>query len=449
MSPIRVIVIGAGASGLAAAFRLKARGADVLCLEASNRSGGCILTERRDGCLMEAGPNSLRDTSADLRALIGKLGIEKDRTPAAEDAKTRYLFMRGRLVPLPNGPIKFLFSPFLSLPAKLRLFCEPFISVRKSGPPETVGQFIRRRMGKGVARDLMDALVSGVYAGDQDRLEVDAAFPKFVKFEREHGSIFRGLMAAKKSGTSEFGRPLYSFRDGLSALTGALAAALGDSLRLSTRAAGMERKGGRWVVSLEGGGSAEGDAVIIATSAPDAAPLIAGLDAAAAAPLAAVPHSRLAVVSVRFAAADVPRALDGFGFLIPRREKVRILGVIWSSALYPGRAPAGSMLLTVMIGGAHDPAAVDLDDVQLREAVLRDLERTMSIRRPPESLHIRRWPRAIPHPAPGHMEKMNAVRAALAAHPGVHLIGNYFGGISVPDCVTAGLRLADSFPLKS
>ncbi len=439
--PPRIIVVGAGVSGLAAAWRLKSLGAEVLCLEAEARPGGAVHSRRTDGYLIEAGPNSLRDTSPGLRGLIDRLGLQY--LPAARGARTRYLFQGGRLVPLPNSPVKFLFSPFLPLRAKLRLLCEPYIKPRTDDEPETVGEFVRRRMGPGVAARLMDALVGGIYAGDQERLEVRSAFPKFVQMEREHGGILRGMKAARRAGSSDFGRPLFSFREGLSALPAALAAALAGGLRTGARAEALAPRGGGWTLSLAGGETLEADGVIVATSATDAGKLLAALAPGAARHLEAVPHTRLAVVSVGVAEGRVGVPLDGFGLLIPRSEKLRMLGVIWSSALYEDRAPEGQALLTVFIGGAHDPGAVDLSDEQLTSAVMGDLERSMGIRGDPDFFHVRRWPRAIPHPERGHAARMEEVRGALSAHPHLHLIGNYLGGISVPECMDAGLRAGE------
>jgi oxygen-dependent protoporphyrinogen oxidase len=465
----RAIVIGGGVAGLAAAHEILGRsarvvgGLEVVCLEAADRPGGNIRTERAGGYTLEWGPNGFLDNVPATLDLARRLGLSDRLLPADAASERRFLYRAGRLRLLPGGPLSFLFSDVLTWPGKLRVLGEPFGPRPPAEGDESVFDFAARRIGREAARVLVDAMVTGVYAGDSTRLSLKATFPKMWRMEREHGSLTRAMLAkrkaaraagkvtggggaagAKAGGPAGPGGHLTSFRDGLDEIIGALARALGPSLRLGSPAAGIRKDGAGYRVEVRGSGEIEGDAVVLAFPSWSAAEVVAPLDPELSGHLAGIPSASLAVVHLGFDAGRIGGAPRGFGFLVPRGEGPRILGTIWASSVFPGRAPAGKVLLTTMVGGARDPEAVGLDEAALLEIVRGDLRRTMGIEAEPEFARIFRHPRGIPQYPVGHPQRLEAIEGRLAGHPGLFVSGNSYRGISVNLCVDEALRVAEA-----
>ncbi len=433
----RTIVVGAGLSGLAAAYALIRAGKDAVLLERSQRPGGVVRTERIDGFLLEAGPNTVRSTR-ELRYLAGELGLS-DQMLLASPAAPRFVDFRGHLHRLPSSPGSFVTSALLSPAAKLRLLAEPF-QPRGARDDESVRDFFARRLGREVADRLVEPFVAGIFAGSATRLEAAAAFPTLARWDRAHGSLLRGALLERRARAGEPPAPrgLVSFRDGLETLPRALARALGQTLRPTTPALGLERRGGRWVVRTSAG-DFEGAAVLLASPAPAAAELVRPVSAEAADALDAIPHPPLAVLHLAWPQSALTRSLEGFGHLVVPSPERRILGAVWSSSLFPGRAPEGFALLTVFLGGARDPEVLDLPDDELAAVAARDLEAQGVTRGSPRVVMTTRWERSIPQYEAGHRERMAALEKAEAELPGLRFLGSYRGGVSVGDVLRNAL----------
>lgn len=440
----RTIVVGAGLSGLSAAWAIARSGGDVELLEATPRPGGVARSERRDGFLVELGPNTVRPT-APLWNLVAALGLGGEAL-LTDPRSPRYVDFGGELHPLPMGPGALVRSRLLSASGKWRLLTEPF---RRSAPAEdeTVADFVRRRLGPEAAERLVEPFVAGVFAGSASRLSIAAAFPRLARWERERGSLVLGAVADRRRSPRPATPPprgLLSFRDGLEALPRALAAALGPAFRPDAAASAIApRPGGGWTVTF-GSQQRDADRILLAVPAHAAARLVEGIAPDAASALAAIPHPPLAVLHLSWPESALPRPLVGFGHLVCPDPGRRILGAVWSSSLFPGRAPSGRALLTVFLGGTRDPGAPSLSDDALTDIAARDLRAEGLARGDPDLVLLTRWERSIPQYERGHQRRIAAISAAEHRWPGLRFLGNYRGGVSVGDVVASGLEAAAS-----
>ena len=436
-----VIIIGGGIAGLTAAHHLKRQKVAVTLLERDNSVGGAIKTVlRNDRYLLELGPNTFLGSSDPIFELARELEI--DRHLVQNDSKKRFVFRNEKLHEVPIGPKEFLFSPVLSRKGRLRVLFEPFVR-RKSEGSESLAAFVTRRAGKELLEALVDPFVSGVYAGDPFQLEIKSVFPRLVEIENQYGSIFKGMRHLK--GT--FGKNrLLSFLWGMQTLPSRLHDLMEKEVRTHSAAEAILPAGnGRWAVLTDSRGEEiVADAVVIATPAHEAARLLMPHAHDIFSSLMGIPYVSLAVVHAVFRRSEIPRDLDGFGFLIPRREKVRLLGSIWSSALFPNRAPNGETLLTCFVGGATDPFAIDLDDQDILTHVRQGLEQTMSVRAEPRFYNITRISQAIPQYTIGHSARLSEIERCMKSLPGVFLTGSYFTGISVADTIVHSKKTAAS-----
>jgi oxygen-dependent protoporphyrinogen oxidase len=455
---LRVAVVGGGISGLAAAHALVARGDDVVLLDADARPGGLIRSERRDGFLCEAGPQALLDGPAETRALIAAAGLGGRALAARPEARRRFVYVRGKLRPLPTSPPALIKTDLVSARAKLRLLAEPFVRRRRADgagggdtDDESVLAFAERRFGVEVARSVVAPAVIGIYAGDAASLSIGSALPRLAEMERRSGSVLRAAIAGRRKGGGGIGRAC-SFPDGLEELPRALAAALGDRRRVA-RAAGLERAAAGWRVACDGGAAVEADRVVLAVPAESAAALLAplpgGPDAAAA--LRAVPMAPVAVACLGFrpAASGAVAAATGvdlgaYGFLVARGEGVRLLGCQYESSIFEHRAPEGAVLLRAILGGTFDPAIVDASDDAVAAQAAGDLRRVAGLARDPDFVAVYRYPAGIPQYDLGQAARVRAVDAALAALPGLTVIGQAVRGVGLADCIRAGAAVAGS-----
>ncbi len=445
------IVIGAGLSGLACALHLERAGVAVTLLDAGDAPGGNLRTKivPVDGgrYVLDLGPNSFGDGSADLMDLVRACGADADLVPAAEAAcETRYIFRNGRIVPVDPGP-RLLLSPLLPIAARLRLMCEPFIGrSRADAPEETLAAFCDRRLGRMARLKLLTPVVSGIYAGDPEKLGAESAFPAMIALEREHGSLVRAAM--KGHGPPGRGR-LQTFEDGLAALPRRIADALGAAYRPRTNVTSLTRAADGWRVAVRSNGTDDaGDEVltardvIVATPAVAAARLLADTAPGLAADLAAIRYAPMVVVHVGVRREDAGAIPDAFGVLVPREEGLRILGAIFSSRLFADRAPQGHELVTIFTGGDLDPEAPSLPDDEILAYVLRDLRTALPGAWTPALTRITRWPLAIPQYVVGHKDRVARIEAAERAVPGLTLLGNWRGGIAMPNCAREGAAAA-------
>ncbi len=442
MKKISTIIIGAGVSGLSAAVALKKRGVDVSVLEARPSAGGVIHTICREGYLCESGPNTMTVSKPESLAFLEEIGLLDTALDATPATKKRFVVQNGRLIPIPTSPIALFGSNFLSWKARLRIMREPFVP-RGGDENETLAGFVRRRLGVEILRELVDPFVSGVHAGDPERLVIRHTFPKKYHIEQTHGSLLRGMM---KAGRKTIPRHrLISWPGGLSDLVLGLSAHLENKIRLSTPVKSLKKQGAKFTVVI-GRGDIEADRVIMATDAMNASRLLAPLFPDIA-PLEKMPHAPMCVVHLGFPRASVGHPLDGFGFLISRSRGIRTLGTLFSSTLFPNRAPQGHILLTAFMGGMLDQQAISLDDATLTQAVLNDLRSLLRIEGPPSFQNIIRWAHAIPQYEGGHSSMLQTCQAIESACPGLYLIGNYRGGISLEDCLSNGQALGTSMPV--
>jgi protoporphyrinogen/coproporphyrinogen III oxidase len=438
-----VLVVGGGLTGLALAHVLAERGTPVTVLEAGERVGGNIRTkmlQRTEGTwLLDLGPNSFGEKSEAFVGLARSVGLENRIVRASDAAKRRYVWRGGalRLV----SPRTVLFTsgllPFLD---RMRLLREPFVGRRREAGEETLAAFCDRRLGRAAREKLLTPVVGGIYAGNPVELGAESAFPAMVALEREYGSLIRAAVRGK--GPSSRGR-LCSFVDGLSELPDALGKRLGKAIVTGARAARIGWTRTAWRVTTADGREFDARQLAVTVPAAQAAEMLSA-DKTLAGELAAIPYAPMAVVHVGLRVGALLRAPPGFGFLVPRDEGLRILGAIFSSALFEGRAPAGYSLLTVFIGGRLDPEAPSLSDRELRDHVVADLRRALRLVDEPLFCEITRWPRAIPQYVVGHKDRIARIDAACRAYPGLHLLGNWRGGIAMPDCVRNARALAET-----
>lgn len=446
-----VAVLGGGLTGLAAAHRLAALGHPVRLFEQGSRLGGVVQTELKDGWLSESGPNSFQESSPEIGALLGDLGLQPEILEASPAAKNRYLVRDGELVPLPMSPGQLLRSPLFSLGTKLRIFQELFSARRNRIGDVALAPFIRVHFGQEMVDQAVQPFVSGIYAGDPEKLSTRHAFPRLWQLEKEHGSLLRGQIALARqrraAGLPRMPR-LISFRRGLQALPEALAAGLprGTAL-LKTRVDGLVPAGSRWTIHWHDGWRTHTevfDSVVSALPAPALARLkIGAFDEASLAGLAAVETAPVSSLFLGFRRDQVAHPLDGFGALVPAVEKRAVLGVIFSSTLFPGRAPAGHVALTVMVGGALQPELAALSPDQLWATVRVDLRDLLGVTGEPVVRRHTFWPQAIPQYHLGHERHLIAMDACESLHPGLFIGGNVRDGIALPNCLLAGQRLAE------
>jgi len=447
-----IAVVGGGISGLSLAHALKARGREVVVLEAQERAGGLIRSERADGFLLEWGPNSLLDREPALRTFVDALGLSERLVPAHPSVKRRFLYTRGALRALPGSPPAFLKSDVLPLGAKLRVLGEVFSSRAPPGADESLARFGRRHLGRRATETLVDAAQTGIYAGDPEKQSVAAVFPQLVRMEREHRSLVLALVRGERQRRKSPPPPssltgaVMSFEGGLGTLVKALAEALGPAVQCGVSLEGLSREGAGFRLSLSRGKGAETllcNEVVLSTPAYVSAQVVRPLDAALADELAGIRYAPIAVVHLGYARADAEAVPDGFGYLIPEAEGQTLLGCIFASRAFPFRAPDDGVLLSCMVGGARHPERVDLSEEALVALAREALERHLGLTVPPRHARAIRWPRGIPQYELGHLERLERIDARLAALPGLYLTGNAYRGVGVNDCLRNALALAE------
>lgn len=411
---VELVVLGAGVAGLATAHRARRAGREVRVLEASDRAGGLVRSVRRDGLLLEQGPQALQAT-AELATLVDELGLRERLVTPAPDAALRWILHEGQRVALPRGPRELVGWPAVRPWELVRLAAEPLVG-GTAPASETVTAFARRRFGPAGAR-LVDPLVAGIFGGDPDELEVQSALPSLAGLERAHGSVLRG--ALRRRPAVDLPRGPLSFDDGVETLVRALARGLGDDLHLGCGVRGLEAVPDGWRVSHAGGSLVAREVVV-------AAPL-AQASRWLRAPELAVPSSPIAAVHLAFRREDVERPPRGFGWLAPRRERLDVLGGLYVSATFPGHAP-GCVLVRVMLGGTRAPSRALGSDAELVAAAWAAVAEVDGLRAAPAVVDVVRHPHGIPQYRLGHAER---VAAWQRRWPGLRFVGWETTGIGV------------------
>jgi len=463
----QTIVIGAGISGLTAAYRLKTLGVDVLLVEGSGAPGGVIRSQSTGDYLVERGPNSVQATAPFL-SLVEELGIS-DKLVEGDPKAPAFVYFKGSLHPVPRGPAALISTDLLSVSAKLALLAEPFKAKRQSGAEESVSSFFGRRLGKEVAERLAGPFMSGIYAGDPDRLSIQAAFPALAELESEHGSLLRGgiaRMRKAKSASKESPpaaapsrrRRSCSFSAGMEVLPEALASCLGKELWLNSKVselraaakpitAGEEDRPERFEIKLDGCDKADrltSETLVIATPSIAAADLLAPISEELGQLLREIEYPPLAIVSVAYDTALIKESLKGFGFLVAPGEDLNILGCVYNSNLFPERAPVGKVLLTCFVGGARKPLLARRKDPELSALVHTDLKKILGISGEPTVVSVTRYERSIPQYNIGHADRVRRIDGLVGGIRGLWLTGNYLHGVSTPDCIKEADRVARS-----
>jgi oxygen-dependent protoporphyrinogen oxidase len=442
---MRVVVVGAGPAGLATALGLHARGIDVTVLERATEVGGRVRTLARDGRQVELGPAGILDDAPDTTALLRALGDHGPAiVPADPVVKRRYLVRDGVPRALPTTPPGFLFGGALSVAARFGVLRELF-APRGDTRGESIAAFARRRVGTALAESLVQPMVLGVFGGDYELLELESAFPRMAALEAAHGSVLRGLRAEARDreDRGEARARLITFSGGMGSLPSAMASVLGARVRTGVRVLAIERAGQGYRL-LADAGAVDADRVMLATESDVAADLLAPIDARITELLRTIPSVPIASVTLAIARDRVGHALDGFGLLVPRRERMQTMGVLFMTSIFPsaGIAPSGEALFRVMMGGANDPSIDAFEDAAILDAAEREVGALLAFRAPAHFRHLQRWPRAIPQYTLGHKERARELEERLSSTR-ISLVGTAVHGVGVNDVLRDAARTVD------
>ena len=435
----RIAVVGAGISGLSTAYWLQKHGYSVTVLEKTSHIGGSIITENADGFLIDLGPNSGLETSEVLKDLIDEIGLQDQKIYANEASNNRYVVRDSLLHAIPMSAGKFLKTKLFSTRAKIRLFKEPFI---KPTDVEDISlaDFVRYRLGDEFLDYAINPFVAGVYAGDPEVLSTPAAFPKLYALEQKYGSFIKGTIKGarerkKRKEVSKDRAKMFTFLDGMQTFTDRLAEKLEERIQIGTPVVQLTPGETGWRIWTESGDTHEFDAVVLSVPSRELFQLLEPIVNDRVAPLETVPYPPVAVVFMGFKDEVVERDLDGFGFLVPKVENKQILGSIWSSTIFPNRAPEGFVAFTTFVGGTRQPDLANLDDEALTKIVIEDLNDLVGIRAEPAFVRIKRWPRAIPQYVMGYPKIQQLFTELEEEYPGLYFAGNFRRGIGIGDSV--------------
>jgi len=437
------IIAGAGIAGLTIAYELQKRNMPYLLMEAGPEAGGVVRSLHRNGFELDAGPNSIGATPATL-AFFREIGLGSELLEATAAGKNRFLVRHGRLHPVSPNPVKILSSPYLSGTAKWRLFTERFRAPQPPAAEESVTAFVRRRFNQEICDYLFDPILSGIYAGDPARLSVNEVLPFLPEWEKEYGSVTKGLFRNKGLMA---GRRIVAFKGGNQVLVQRLQTLLHEPVRYHCRITGVESAAAGYTVKYDAGGQTEtipAARVLFTTPAYATAGALQGLDPVLAHQLHAIHYPRMGVLHLGFDREAVRNMPQGFGFLAPAAVQLHFLGVICNSEIFPSRAPAGQVLFTVFTGGVQQEHFFDeMNDDALQQKILEELTTLLQLQRPPLLRHFSRWDKAIPQLNTGHRQVRAAVQDFEQRFPGIHISGNYLSGVAVPAIIQHAAVLAE------
>ncbi|MFN3740486.1 MAG: protoporphyrinogen oxidase [Thermodesulfovibrionales bacterium] len=443
-----IVIIGGGISGLSLAYFLINKRPDIelIVLESSDRPGGKVWTERTDGFVCEAGVNGFLDNKKGTMMLAEMLGLAPLRS--SESARKRYVYFNNRLNLIPDTPPKIFLSSFLSLRARLRMAGEYFVP-KKELEDESIESFVKRRVGREFFEKLIDPMVTGIYAGDPSQLSIKSCFPKVYELERKYGGLIKGFISlakeSKKTGkkVEAGGGTLHSFKDGMFTLIEYLKECLGTRIKTGATVKGIERKKDFYIIHCKDGDIYETQRVVVAVPAYEASNILLGIDKNLASLLRDIPYPPLSVVALGFRKEDIKIDTEYFGFLIPGKEKRKILGCLFDSSIFPGRAPEGHVLLRCMVGGARAPELALLEDKELLDMVFEELDLITGLRAGPVFKRIFRHEKAIPQYIISHSKRLEEIERILSGHRGLYLTGNAYRGVAMNDCITNSAELSE------
>lgn len=447
-----VAIIGAGITGLTAAFYLKRKGIPVTVYEASSRVGGVIQSLCQDGYIAEFGPNTILETSPKIAQLVLDAGIESRRLDPNPKAEARYVVRYKRPIAMPSSPLGFFNTKLFTVRAKLAVLREPFVSPRRDGAEESIAQFVVRRFNQEFLDHAVDALVAGIYAGDPCKLSVTHAFPKLKALEENYGSMIKGQIfgARERKKRGEVARdraPKFSFDQGLQVLPDTLAERLGDAVQRNTSVEVITQTPEGWTITLKRNDQQfheEHSAVLYAGTAFRLADLkLQSQQPVSLSAFSEIRYPPVASVVLGFRREDVAHPCEGFGMLIPKVEGFKILGTIFSSSLFPNRAPAGHLALTSYIGGERYPELASLPAEKLYELTCADLRVLLGVNGKPTFQHSVFYPRAIPQYNVGYGRYRDLMSEIERKAAGFFLAGHYRDGISVSDSIASGINVVE------
>jgi len=457
----KVAIIGAGISGLSTAYAVErqaaAAGIDVAVtvFERDERTGGKIWSIREEGYLCEWGPNGFLDSKPMTLELCDQLGIRDQLERSNDNARKRFIYSGGILNRLPeNGPM-FLKSKLISWPGKIRLAQEFIKPKRTDGVDETLAEFARRRLGPEALDKLIGPMVSGIFAGNPETMSLKSCFPRIHELEQEYGGLLKAMIKLAKQKKAEIkagkqvasaagpGGVLTSFVGGIQELTDATVKGLKGKVQTGSAVTGLKPVSGGWELELADGGKFDADIAVSAAPAHILKDLVTPFDETLSGLIAEIPYAPMNVICFGYEQGKIARDLDGFGYLIPKKEGCAILGTLWDSSIFPQRAPEGHVLLRSMMGGATNPDAIGLSDAEVKQRTMAELKKIMGIVVEPDFVRVFRHQRAIPQYVVGHADRLVAIDDSLKKHPGLILTGNAFFGIGLNDCVNAANQAAD------
>ncbi len=456
---LEVLIIGGGISGLTVAHAsgLLERPGSCELWESTGRLGGTIGTDRAEGYSVDWGPNGFLDREPLTLHLADELGLRDLLEPANSKSENRFIVKNGRLHPVPFSPAKMLTTGLLSPLEKARVFCEPFIPGRRDDGDESVFDFAARRIGKAAAETFVDPMVSGVHGGLARELSLPACFPIMREMELRYGCLVRALIArqrakrrALKPGTAskKSGGPagpgghLTSFKSGFDLIIQRLGNRLQTIIKKDRQVARMSRTEQGWEITDQTGLKAQAKKVVIACPTHAAAEFLRDFDRELSEAFDSIPYAPIIVLATGHRREDIRHPLDGFGFLIPRTQGMRTLGSIWTSSIFSERAPEGYVQFRSMLGGAGDPAVLELSDEQLWSTLRKELDPLIGIQGDPSFMRIFRWARGIPQFKLGHRERRARLEQLVSCHPGLFITGNAYYGVGLNDCVKMAYRTA-------
>jgi protoporphyrinogen/coproporphyrinogen III oxidase len=462
-----VIVIGEGITGLCIAYWMKKRGIKVTVLAKDNEVGGTMKSVLDQGFLYETGANTALETTPLFKELISELNLKSEFSYASPEGKNRYILRDGVLHSMPLGPGSFISTKLFSPAAKLRVLKEPFIG--RADKEESIAEFVERRLGREFLDYAIDPFVAGVFAGKPEQLSVRSAFPKLYALEEKYGGLVKGMIKGAKERKQRAEKAkdraeTFSFISGMQKLPQAIGASLGNSVILNAKVTNIrnltttrnepvnEPDARRYLIEYlhhDKETEIEADHVVFAVPAYDASPIIKSLSVETAHVLSSIYYSPIISIFLGVRREDIGRRLDGFGFLIPSKEKRKILGCLWNSCLFDNRAPAGMVAVNAFIGGSRQPELTMMNDERVIQTTLDELKSIMQLSGKPVYLHLTRWQKSIPQYEIGYQQKMEALTQFEESQPGIVLAGNYRGGISVGDCVQNAYEIAEKLSVTS
>jgi len=454
-----VVIIGGGISGLSAAYYLAKRGIPSTLIEPRSRLGGVIQTEHIDGCTVEAGPDSFISAKPAAMELIGELGLADQVIGSNDFSRKTYVWKRGRLLPLPEGlmmmvPTKImplLATPLLSWGTKARMGMELLHAPEPPRGDQSVAEFIEEHYGAEAVDYLAEPLLSGIYGGNPRELSVTSVLPRFVTLAQQYGSLTRGVLAerakaARSAHANGSAAPLFrTLKGGLSQMIEALTASMQGACTVRrTKAQTVERTENGYRVRVDGEWIAA-EHLIIATEAHNASALVRGVDERLGDLLCQVPYSSSMTVALGFDAKDFAQPPEGHGFLVPKKERRRLMACTWVGAKFPYRVPDGKIVARCFLGGMDDAGVLSESDDTVTAVVREELRAIAGVEAQPRFTRVSRWPQSMAQYTVGHPTRLKEIEARAAALPGLHLAGNAYEGIGIPDCIRLGKRAAEAY----